>query len=191
MIPSLEAIKAINSQRGDAVVVATSAALMEWSSISLKRELDLDISDCMDKASSVGLGVALAHPDRQVLVLDSDSVLRANLGSLITVGAAAPKNLVHFLFQDCGHAAANWRQMSGLAEVDFSALADDGGYSRTYIFDDLEDMVLHLQELLESPGPTFVTLKVARDEGLRHYRHRNSGESFAAVKDALVHTTKT
>ena len=48
MIPSLEAIKAINNCRGDAVVVSATTDLREWSSESRCRELDLDLSDCMD-----------------------------------------------------------------------------------------------------------------------------------------------
>ena len=50
---------------------------------------------CMGKASSLGLGVALARPDVRVMVLDGDGSLLMNLGSLVTVAAQAPKNLMH------------------------------------------------------------------------------------------------
>ena len=52
----------------------------------------------MGKASSVGLGVALARPDVRVLVLDGDGSLLMNLGSLVTIASQAPKNLVHVVF---------------------------------------------------------------------------------------------
>ena len=185
MMPSLEAIKAINARRGDAVVVSATAALREWSSVSRRKELDLDLSDCMDKAPSVGLGVAMAQPHKKVLVLDCDTVLGMDLGSLVTVGNAAPQNLVHVLFEDGSYTATDGRPISGLDRINFKALAEAGGYPRTYRFDDLEEFVISLQEVLEGVGPTFVSLKVVHDRELPDYPTRTMGESLQAVKMAL------
>ena len=185
MIPSLEAIKAINNRRRDAVVVSATAALREWGSVSHRRELDMDLSDCMDKAPSVGLGIALGRPDRKVLVLDCDSTLRTNLGSLITVGTAAPRNLVHILFEDSAHISTDGLPIPGLDRINFRALAEDGGYLKTYQFDNLEDLVISLQEVLEGDGPTFVSLKVVHDRDMPGYPTRSMEESLKSVKDAL------
>ena len=68
MISSVDAAKAIEFHRGDALVVSTSSALKDWAGISKARELDVDLSDCMDKAPAVGLGLSLAQPDRNVPV---------------------------------------------------------------------------------------------------------------------------
>ena len=185
MIPSLEAIKAINIRRGDAVVVSTTQVLREWGSVSHLRGLDVDLSDCVDKATSVGLGLALARPHRKVLVLDCDSVLRTGLSSLLTVGNEAPKNLVHFLFED-GHYISNHGQpVSRLGRINFKALVEDAGYPRTYQFNRLEDFVIGLQEVLEADGPTFVSLKVYHDRDIPEYPARTMGESFKAVREAL------
>ena len=185
MIPSLEAIKAINNRRRDAVVVSATAALREWGSVSHRRELDMDLSDCMDKAPSVGLGIALGRPDRKVLVLDCDSTIRTNLGSLITVGTAAPRNLVHILFEDSAHISTDGLPIPGLDRINFRALAEDGGYLKTYQFDNLEDLVISLQEVLEGDGPTFVSLKVVHDRDMPGYPTRSMEESLKSVKDAL------
>ena len=48
----------------------------------------------MGLASSIGLGLALARPDRRVIVLDGDGSLLMNLGSLATIGACCPANLL-------------------------------------------------------------------------------------------------
>jgi len=185
LIPRLEGIKVINTWRGDAAVVSTTAALREWSSVSSHREMELDLSDTMDKAPSVGLGIALAQPHRKVLVLDCDSVLRTNLGSLITVGNAAPKNLVHLLFEDGNYISTDGQPIPGLDRIDFVALAEGGGYPRTYHFDSLEEFVMSLQGALEGAGPTFVSLKVVHDREMPHYPARAMGESLKAVKEAL------
>ena len=185
MIPSQEAIKAINNRRGTAIAVSTTIALREWSEVSQRRELDLDLSDCMDKASSVGLGIALAQPHRKVLVLDCDSVLRANLGSLVTVANSAPENLVHFLFEDGSYVATGGEPIPGLDRVDFAALARDGGYPNTYRFDNLEEFVISLDEVFEATGPTFVSLKVTHQGELPSYPSRTMGESMMELMEAL------
>ena len=185
MIPAIEAIKTISAWREDAVAVSATETLREWSSVSTRRDLDLDLRDCMEQTASVGLGIALAHPTRRVLVLESSSLLRTNLSSLTTVGSAAPRNLVHFLFQDAGHISTGGRTIPGLDGIDFGAHAQAGGYSRTYHFDGLEDMVISLEEVLHEMGPTFVSLKVVHSDPLPDYPSRTIKESFDAVKYAL------
>lgn len=185
MIPAIEAIKTICAWREDAVAVSATDILREWSSVSTRRDLDLDLRDCMERTASVGLGIALAHPMRRVLVLDSSSTLRANLSSLTTVGSAAPKNLVHFLFQDAGHISTGGRAIPGLDSIDFGAHAQAGGYSKTYHFDGLEEMVISLEEVLYERGPTFVLLRVVHGDPMPDYPSRTLKESFDAVRHAL------
>jgi thiamine pyrophosphate-dependent acetolactate synthase large subunit-like protein len=48
----------------------------------------------MGLASSIGLGLALARPQRRVVVLDGDGSLLMNLGSLATIGWTRPANLI-------------------------------------------------------------------------------------------------
>src|SRR5262245_17057458 len=43
----------------------------------------------MGLASSIGLGIALARPDRRVIVLDGDGNVLMNLGTLATIGHRA------------------------------------------------------------------------------------------------------
>ena len=140
----------------------------------------------MDKACSVGLGIALAQPKRPVLVLDSDTVLRSNLAALATIGGAAPQNLVHFLFEDTSHLATDGLPIGALDKLDYQALAEGAGYRRVFTFDDLEEMVLTLGEVLEGPGPTFVSLRVVHDQELPEYPGRSMPESMAAVRRTLT-----
>ena len=185
MIPSLEAVRAIDRWREDAVVVSTTTALKEWSAVSRRRDLDMDLSDCMDKAPSVGLGIALAQPHRKVLVLDCDISLRTNLGSLVTIGNEAPKNLVHFLFEDGSYADGSGGPILTLDHINFKGLAEAGGYGRSYQFDNLEEFVIDLEEVLGASGPTFVVLKVVHDTAVPGYPSRTMAQSLRAVKGAL------
>ena len=186
MIPASEVAKVIHRHRGDAVVVSTSKALREWSQVSQRRDLDVDLLDCLDKAASVGLGVSAGRPDVQVLVLDCDATLRTNPAALVTVGAVAPTNLVHFLLEDSEHWSTYGIAIPGLDGTDFAALARDAGYVKTYRFDDLEELAISLDEILGGPGPTFVSVKVFYGPDLPSYPDRSMAESLAAVKKNLA-----
>ena len=189
MIPALAAMKAIGERRGDAVVVSTTVAMRQWGQVSDRRDLDIDLFDCMDKAPTVALGVALARPQRKVLVLDCDSTLRMNLAGLNTVGNAAPENLVHFLLEDADNISTDGRPIVGLERINLSSLAESAGYARVHRFDDLEDLVIGLEEVMEASGPTFVALRVVHDGDLRGEPVRSLADSFHAVRKSLRQST--
>ena len=100
LISPKDAVASISNTRGSAIVVSTMTANRYWDQVSVHRELDLPVFGGMGKASSIGLGLALALSDRKVFVLDGDGSLLMNLGSLVTISDAKPENLIHFVFED-------------------------------------------------------------------------------------------
>jgi len=186
VIPSMEAARAVNYHRKDALVVATSSVLREWSVVSQRRDLDVDLKDCMDRAPAVGLGLALAQPDSKVLVLDCDATLRTDLGGLATVGESKPENLVHLVFDDASYRSTEGLPIKGLDNVDFPAMALSAGYLSTYQFDKLEELVLGLEEVMAQPGPVFVVVKVFREAGLPPMPDRSMAEGWATVRRTLA-----
>lgn len=181
----MEATKAISYHRKDALVVATSAALREWSVVSRRRDLDVDLMDCMDRAPAVGLGLSLAQPMRKVLVLDCDATLRTDLASLATIGESKPENLVHFVFDDVTYQSTDGLPVPGLDHLNFAAMAQGSGYSKTYEFDTLEELFLGLESVMQQPGPVFVLVKVIRDSPLPEFPLRPMAEGWAAVRRTL------
>ena len=94
MIDNQEAIKVIDANRGDGVIIATMNANnvhFGLPTVSTKEQLDLPVSGAMGKASNVGLGLALAQPDRRVIVLDGDGSLLMNLGAMVTLANKTPR----------------------------------------------------------------------------------------------------
>src|SRR3989475_13334411 len=92
-------LKVLARHRTDEIVVAVYQAAQEWLHIS-PSELDYTFTGAMGQGSSHALGLALGRPDKRVVVLDGDGSLLMNLGSLVTIGHAAPKNLVHCVCQN-------------------------------------------------------------------------------------------
>ena len=185
MIPSMEATKAVNFHRKDALVVSTSFALREWSQVSERRDLDVDLSDCMDRAPAIGLGLALAQPDEKVLVLDCDSTLRTNLGGLATIGESNPENLVHFVFDDVYSGSTSGLPIKGMDNLDLVQIAASSGYAKTYEFDKLEEFLIGLEDIMRQTGPGFVRVKVFRDGFQLPFPERTMAKGWAEVRENL------
>ena len=82
------------------MVVPTMQSNRRWSLVSSRPDLDLPLTGCMGKASSMALGLALAQPKTRVIVIDGDGSLLMNLGTFVTIGEQAPAHLIHVSFDE-------------------------------------------------------------------------------------------
>ena len=185
MISSMEATKAVNFHRNDALVVSTSSALRDWSQVSERRDLDVDLSDCVDRAPAVGLGLSLAQPEGKVLVLDCDATLRTNLGGLATIGESNPKNLVHFVFDDVSSSSTSGLPIKELDNLDLSQMALSSGYAKSYEFNKLEELLIGLEDVMRQKGPIFVRVNIFREGEPNPYPARSMAQGWAVVKETL------
>ncbi len=160
MMESLEALKVISQHRGNAIVVATMTANQEWPQVSTNLSLDLAFSGVMGKASSVGLGLALARPDKKVIILDGDGSLLMNLGSLVTIANMAPPNLIHFVCENGVYRVSGSQLIPNAGKFSFAALARSAGYANVHEFEDLESLENDVETVINQVGPTFVCLKL-------------------------------
>ncbi|MFD3872132.1 phosphonopyruvate decarboxylase [Streptomyces sp. NPDC058623] len=82
----------------------------------------------MGHAMAFGLGIALARPEAEhVLVIDGDGGALMHLGSMSTIGASAPGNLVHVVL-DNGVYESTGAQTTRSARVDFASIGQATGY---------------------------------------------------------------
>ncbi len=160
MMDSFEALKIISRFRGDAIVVSATTAGREWGQISTNTDLDLPWLASLGKASSVGLGLALARPERKVLVFDGDGGLVMNLGTMLTISNMAPPNLIHFLFENRIYRTTGGQPIPNAGKFSFAALARDAGYAHVYEFEELVTLEDNIETLMSQAGPTFVCLKI-------------------------------
>lgn len=185
MIPSDEVVRLLHQRRGEAVVITTMTALRLWSRLPPRPGRDLPLVGSMGKASSLGLGLALARPDIPVIVVDGDGSLLMNLGSLVTVAHMAPPNFFHFVFYDGVYTTTGGQPVPGAGRFDFADLARAAGYPRAYDFADLEDLVGRLGEVLQGPGPVMACLHVSHPPELPPLR-ASTREALRAVRHALL-----
>lgn len=161
------ALRALAARRTEEIVVPTMTPLAGWHAIQ-ESELDMPCVGAMGSASSMGLGLALAQPERTIWVLDGDGSLLMQLGSLATIAAAAPPNLYHFVFHNGVYAFSGDQEIPRGREIDFATMAEAAGYNATFVFDDAESFVTGLDDVFAAAGPVLVQLKldVSVDDGL-------------------------
>lgn len=160
MINERDAILAIYEQRKDQIVVTHMTPGRYWAEISQETLFDIPILGGMGKASSFGLGIALAREEKKIIVLDSDGALLMNLGTLATISEQSPTNFIHFVFQDGRYITTGGQPVPGGMNVDFSGVAGAMGYKETFHFDDLEVFRQDIKNILKLDGPVFITLVV-------------------------------
>jgi sulfopyruvate decarboxylase subunit beta len=146
-----ECFQALARHLTDEIVIAVYSSAFDWLELA-PRALNYFSFGAMGIASSHGLGLALGRPQQRVIVLDGDGSLLMNLGTLVTIGAAAPKNLVHFVCRN-GTYEANGGHPIPNPVVDFNGLARAANYRALHEFSGLTDFEARIPDLLKQEGP--------------------------------------
>jgi phosphonopyruvate decarboxylase len=134
----------------------------------------------MGGACMIGLGLALARPDKRVLVATGDGELLMNLGSLATIAVLNPANLA-ILCVDNGHYGETGYQKSHTSlGIDLEKIAIGSGIQRTRTIRAPGEITEGARLLREGNGSAFVLLRCKptappaykRDFDLAACRHR-------------------
>jgi len=118
----------------------------------------------MGGTAMVGLGLALARPDRRVLVLTGDGDLLMGLGSLATIGVKQPKNLSIIVLDNRHYGETGMQASHTHAGVDLVKIAEGCRFRIAYAVNDMGE-IDHVRELVHSgEGPIFIQAHIAPDD---------------------------
>lgn len=118
--------------------------------------------DAMGLALPLALGLAVVQSERKVVVVEGDGGLLMHLGSLVTAGAVAPKNLTILLIQNGVHAASGGQALTN-AGLDIADLGRAAGIERTENIHAADSLKLSLAAALAAPGPSLLILATEPD----------------------------
>src|ERR1700721_3094259 len=159
MMHMADVVRAIAEQRGDAIVIPGRSGRY-WAPIS-DTAFDLPLGDpAMGGHAGFGLGVALAQPDRRVMLLDSEGDILMSLGMLATIAEQAPANFYHFLLDNEVYATTGGQPVPNAKNAKYDRRGLAAGYPRAQAFDKLDDFDRAPPQIMDKPGPVFVALKV-------------------------------
>lgn len=159
MMTQWQALEVVAGKRGEQLVITTMSAAGIWPKLS-QSPLDFHyLPSAMGHANDLGLGLALAHPRRGVIVLNGEGCMLMNLGSLVTL-AAQNANVILVILDNGLYEVTGGQPTAGTGRVHFADLARAAGIPRVFTFDTLEAWQEGIEEVLREPGPTVVWLKV-------------------------------
>lgn len=191
MMHTADVLKVFAEHRGDAIVISGRGG-RHWIQIS-DTVLDVPLGDpAMGGHSGFGLGLALAQPNRRVVLFNSEGDILMSLGQLVTIAEQAPANFYHFILDNEVYATTGGQPVPGARIVDYAGVARASGYANTHGFTELQDFNRALTAIFAAPGPTFVTLKVLPEVentpiGQRvRWRKRSADKVVADLRDALT-----
>ena len=118
--------------------------------------------DAMGLALPLALGLAIAQPDRQVVVVEGDGALLMHMGALVTLGAVAPPNLTVLLIQNGVHAASGGQTLTN-ANLDLAQLARSAGVGRAENVASSDAFAAALGSALTSDGLQVLVLATEPD----------------------------
>jgi phosphonopyruvate decarboxylase len=118
------------------------------------------LAGAMGAACMMGLGLALARPDKRVLVTTGDGELLMSLGALATIAVMNPPNL-SILCVDNGHYGETGYQVSHTSlGVDLEAVAQGSGIKLTRTVATAAEIAEGARILREGNATAFVLLRV-------------------------------
>ncbi len=159
LAPRFEAMKTLLERISeDTAVIATTGKCGRELFTIADRPQHLYQVGSMGCASAMGLGVAL-NVNRPVVVLDGDGAALMKMGSLATIGAYGPDNLIHIVL-DNGTYDSTGGQPTVSASVDFAGVAADCGYALGIRCDSLDGFTGALERTKGQGGPCLIHMRV-------------------------------
>ncbi|MCZ6676637.1 MAG: thiamine pyrophosphate-dependent enzyme [Candidatus Poribacteria bacterium] len=196
MLNKEECLKIIAKHRTDETAITTMGTVIPWAEIS-DHPLDYaSVGSGMGHAADFGLGIALARPDKSVLVLNGDGSMLMCLGTLATItGLEKPaRNYYLFVCDNGTYEVTGNQPVPGGKGFSFAAIARGAGFEKCYEFDQPDTLDASLPSILTEEGPVFITLKIApatepppnrRLENPARYLRGTLAESTHELRQAL------
>ncbi|AGI47097.1 phosphonopyruvate decarboxylase [Thermoplasmatales archaeon BRNA1] len=160
-----EIIKLIVKASGDDPIVSTtgktSRELFEVrESLGQGHNNDFLTVGSMGHSSSIALGIAINKPKTRIWCIDGDGSALMHMGSMATVGAVKPVNLIHIIINNFAHESVGG--MPTVANsVDFVSVAKACGYAYAVKVDTYEDLKWKFTVVKSIEGPCFIEIDSA------------------------------
>lgn len=185
MMTLRESLEILAPHRGQRIVITTMSSAGVWPSLS---DTPLDfiyVPSSMGQAPPLGLGLALAQPQRGAIVLNGDGCTLMNLGCLVTL-ANHPANVFLLILDNGLYEVTGGQPVAGGGRTDFAALARAAGLRRVYSFDSADAWRAGVAEAVTGDGPVVICLKVEGRLGQKTPRApRPMKEQIARLRQAL------
>ena len=159
-----DAVAQLLNERKDALVVTGLGAPSYDVMAAGDHDNNFYIWGAMGGAAMVGLGLALSHPGRTVLVITGDGEQLMGMGGLATIGVAKPGNLVLIVLNN-EHYGETGMQLSHAGRgVDLVAVARACRFASSQRIFDEAGIVKICAGMHQRAGATYAEIMIEADE---------------------------
>ena len=155
---------ALLAERNDMLVVAGLGSTAWDATAAGDHPLTFPLWGAMGGAVTIGLGLALAQTSRRVLVITGDGEMLMGLGSLATVAAQAPVNLVVCVFDNERYGETGMQLTHTAMGVSLTEVAAACGIRITGDVRSEDQLAEALPVIRNAAGPVFFNIKVRAEK---------------------------
>jgi phosphonopyruvate decarboxylase len=187
VLDRIEAVPALIGWHEDFLIIAGLAGTArDVAALTKDGAHTYALAGVMGAACAMGLGLALARPDRRVLVLTGDGELLMNIGTLATIAVLNPPNL-SIVCVDNGHYGETGYQKSHTSlGVDLEKMAIGAGLKLTRTIRGAAELADGARLLRDGNGTAFVLLRVKPTDPPTYKRNLDPAMGRLRFRQALL-----
>ena len=174
------------ADRGDLLVVAGLGSTAWDCTAAGDHPLTFPLWGAMGQAAMMGLGLALAKPERRVLVVTGDGEMLMGMGSLATIGVQRPANLSVVVIDNERYGETGMQATHTASGVDLAAVARACGFAHAETLTREAEIAALRKAIHARLGPNFATVKVVADKVPIVLPPRDGGLLKARFRRALL-----
>lgn len=140
------------------------------------------MAGCMGAAMTMGLGMALSAPERDVVVIAGDGEMMMNIGSLATIASQAPKNLTLVCVDNGGHGETGGQDGHTSVRTNLAKVAEGFGIQNVLTVSTEAGLKDAAEFVKSGNGPRFLWLRVMPGEPTAFKRNMNPAECRVRFK---------
>jgi thiamine pyrophosphate-dependent acetolactate synthase large subunit-like protein len=172
-------------QRGDLLVVSGLGSPSYDVMAAGDDDRNFYLWGAMGSAATIGLGLALAQPERRVLVVTGDGEQLMGLGALATIGAKGPKNLMIAVLDNGRYGETGMQESHTAFGVALDGVAAACGFAKTMRVRDWNDVQAAKATLASLSALTLVVIEIAPENPPRVLPPRDGVHRKNRFREAL------
>jgi thiamine pyrophosphate-dependent acetolactate synthase large subunit-like protein len=164
MLDRRELVRELLIDRGDLLVVSGLGSATYDVAAAGDHPLNFYLWGAMGGTAMIGLGLALAQPDRRVAVLTGDGDMLMGIGSLATIGVKQPKNLTIVVLDNAHYGETGMQASHTKAGIDLVAVALGCRFRQARAISRIEEATGVRKLLHSGEGPILVSARIKEED---------------------------
>ncbi len=159
-----EVVRALLADRGNLLVIAGLGAPAWDATEAGDHPLNFPLWGGMGGAAAMGLGLAIAQPERRVLVLTGDGEMLMGMGSLATIGVKGARNLAIAVLDNEHYGETGMQPSHTHFGIDLAATAKACGFAASTTIASMDQVEAFRAAINGPDGPLFAQIKITADK---------------------------